>query len=286
MPEVRIRVAVALIACVLLAGCGSDDAAPVTTTTALPPPIADPALRLVFADEFDGEALDRTKWETCYPYGEVSCTNAGNNELQLYVPDGVSVRDGKLRLTASEPARPVANERGQSFQYMSGMVTTGPEATNGDSPPKFKFQYGYAEARVKVPKGKGLWPAFWLLPTEDPWPPEIDILEVLGDDVATAHFALHWEKATDKTDDDQKQFSADDVDLSADFHTFGADWQPDSVTWYRDGVEVASYTEHIPQEPMYALLNLAVGGTFPGDPNASTPFPSTYEVDWVRIWQR
>ncbi len=271
---------------IALAGCGGTEERHVT----IPPPIGPGGtMKPVFTDEFNERSLDVAKWANCYPYGEPTCTNSGNKELELYTPDGIAVRDGHLQLTASKPAAKVVDEKGTKFAYTSGMVTTGPDPTAPDSAPKFRFQYGYVEARVKVPAGKGLWPAVWLLPTEDPWPPEIDVLEVLGHDPSTAHVALHWEKPKNKKEDDAKLYTARGVDdLSAGFHTFGVNWQEDAITWYRDGVEIARYSDvaHVPHEPMYLLMNLAVGGGFPGSPSKSTKFPATFEVDWVRIWQQ
>ncbi len=223
---------------------------------------------MVFNDEFEGTTLDASKWSTCYQwaldYGFTYC-RAGNDELQWYQPDDVSVQNGQLHLKAEKRVVQGAN-------YTSGMV---------DSHGKFNFLYGYAEARFRVPKGKGLWPAFWMLPQDKTWPPEIDIMEILGDRPNLAYTTLHWGQENNSTG---KVFNG--PDFSADFHTFAVNWQPGLIIWYIDGVEVFRTTTNTPDKAMYVILNLAVGGAWPGSPDASTVFPSTFDVDYVRVWQQ
>jgi beta-glucanase (GH16 family) len=300
-PENRphvIRYSVILVACLVLivatlsrlewspdfSSSGSDETWDTQVPMTAPPPTG-PAgdWNLVFSDEFSGDQLDSARWNTCYPHGTQGCTNAGNNELQWYQPDNVSVADGQLSLTAREEQ--VTGEDGKSYDYSSGMVTTGPDPMSPESKAKFGFTYGYVEARAKVPSGKGLWPAVWLLPTDGEWPPEIDVMEVLGDDTSTLYRALHWENWGNFENDVQGHPT---TDLSEGFHTYGAEWTADAVNWYFDGELVGSYTnaDQISDEPMYGLMNLAVGGNWPGSPDTSTEFPATYEVDWMRIWQR
>jgi beta-glucanase (GH16 family) len=225
--------------------------------------------KLVFSDEFNGHELDTTKWNTCYPWVEDGgCTNSGNNELEWYQPDEVSVQDGLLRLRAQD--RSVK----EGFPYTSGMVT---------SHRKFSFQYGYVEARFKVPAGQGMWPALWLLPENEQWPPEIDILEVLGNAPSTIYTTLHY--TTNGTDHYSSGSSWRGYDFSAGFHTIGLLWEPHLIAWIIDGVERFSVTDNVPQEPFYFLANLAVGGNWPGSPNASTVFPGYFEIDFIRIYQ-
>ncbi len=223
---------------------------------------------MVFNDEFDGTTLDASKWSTCYQwaldYGFTYC-RAGNDELQWYQPDDVSIQNGQLHLKAEKRVVQGAN-------YTSGMV---------DSHGKFNFLYGYAEARFRVPKGKGLWPAFWMLPQDKSWPPEIDIMEILGDKPNLAYTTLHWGQENNSTG---KVFNG--PDFSADFHTFAINWQPGLIIWTIDGVEVFRTTANTPDKAMYVILNLAVGGAWPGSPDASTVFPSNFDVDYVRVWQQ
>jgi beta-glucanase (GH16 family) len=228
--------------------------------------------KLVFSDEFDGSKLDQTKWNTCYPWVEADggCTNSGNNEMEWYQPDEVFVEDGLLRLRAQE--RSVK----EGFPYTSGMVT---------SHERFAYQYGYIESRQKMPAGKGLWPAFWLLPEEVKWPPEIDILEVLGHAPTTVHTTVHF--TTDGKNHLSQGSSYSGPNFAAEYHTFGLLWEPNLLVWYVDGVERFSVERegvNVPSEPFYILINLAVGGNWPGAPDKKTQFPAFYEIDYVRVW--
>jgi beta-glucanase (GH16 family) len=241
---------------------------------------AEPAL--LFDDEFDGPALDTHKWVPTYWWGSNGCTIATNGELEWYLPDEVSVSNGTLKLQASK--RTVTGGDGKTYNYTSGVVTTGKACWQDAAPDKFTFQYGYVEMRAKAPKGRGLWPAFWLLSGDQDWPPEIDVLEILGHQPNIAYMTVHFEDAEGVHRSSGGQWTG--PDFSAGWHTFGVDWQPTAIVWYVDGVERRRYTirDHIPAEPMYLLLNLAVGGTWPGAPDASTVFPASYEVDYVRVW--
>jgi beta-glucanase (GH16 family) len=237
---------------------------------------------LVFRDEFNGTTLDPRWWRSGMwwdPQG--GGTIDTNNEQEWYSPGNLSVRDGLLNLTAT---RQTSHHGGRTYQYLSGMATTGPTA---DGTPKFDFRYGYVEARMKLPKGRGLWPAFWTLNGRPPgrWPPEIDIMEVLGDDPTVAYQHYHYGP---QNTDEQWGGPTTVTDLSSGFHTFGVDWSADAIRWYVDGRQVLAYTARsdITAEPMYLLLNLAVGGDWPGSPDASTRLPATMQVDWVRVWQR
>lgn len=252
-----------LLSLVLLSACSGSKPAPL-------PSLPDPSgWILVFHDEFNGEKLDTTRWNTCYPWAEGGgCTNGGNNELEWYQPDEVIVDDGFLRLRAED--RSVQ----EGYPYTSGMATTYQ---------KFSFQYGYVEARFKVPAGQGMWPALWLLPADDHWPPEIDIFEILGDAPSTIHTTLHY--TTDGENHYSSGSSWNGPDFSAGFHTIGLLWVPNLISWTVDGVERYSVTENIPQEPFYLLANLAVGGDWPGSPNSSTIFPGYYDIDYIRVYQ-
>jgi hypothetical protein len=166
-----------------------------TVQNAAPEPTpTDPRGELVFSENFNSSSLNTTVWDTCYPWGDEggrsglsgsgNCYNATTGEKQLYVDDAISVSNGTLKLTAKRE-RVTAN--GKTFNYTSGMIASHPRRGGG-----FMNQYGYVEARIKVPSGKGFWPAFWTLPFPVSWPPEIDIVEVLGDE-CNAEFHLHPE---------------------------------------------------------------------------------------------
>ena len=227
-----------------------------------------PGWKLTFHDEFDGGSLDLTKWNPQDPWGRVR-----NHELQAYVKDAFHVRDGVLQVTAEKRS---AEYDGATKQYTSGMMTT-----YG----KFSQKYGWFEIRCRLPKGNGMWPAFWLLPEPLGWPPEIDIMENLGQDTRIAYFTNHFR-------DGQGQHRSKGSgkltmpDLSADFHTYAVEWTADAIVWYFDGVEKFRSTQGVPQQPMYVLVNLAIGGDWPVPPDATTTWPSTFDVDYVRVYAR
>ena len=226
--------------------------------------------RLVFRDDFSAGALDPV-WHTAQ-YWDHDLTVVGDGELEAYDPTGVSVSDGLLRLTA----RP---DNVHGVPYVSGLIMAGGERAAPASP-RFSFLYGYLEVRAKIPAGKGLWPAIWMMPASfNDDAGEIDVLEVFGHEPTRAQFAIHR----------QHRHEVDDAavaDLSQDFHTYAIDWQPDHVSWYVDGVELARTTDPvlICREAMYPILNLAVGGAA-GSPDGTTVLPATMDVDYVRVWQ-
>ena len=217
------------------------------------------------ADEFEGTSLDRSKWTDVY-HG----TSIWNGEGEAYVDTQVSVSGGLLHLRADKRPTTVF---GVVQPYASGMVTT-----RG----LWHQRYGYFEIRAKVPAGKGFWPAFWGLPDTTGWPPEIDVLEILGDVPKKVYMTSHWGILPLHLD---RSHSWVGPDFSTDFHTFAVDWNPRRIRWYVDDTLRAENTEGIPQVPFYWLLNLAVGGDWPGYPDANTRFPSEFQVDWMRAWQ-
>ena len=222
-------------------------------------------------DEFEGAVLDAATWSTCYHWQPDACTNEWNDELQAYHPANVRLADGALELTAREEPNTghLAGGEGREFQYSSGMISGHAGQT---------FQYGFVEVRARVPAGQGLWPALWLLPEDLVWPPEIDIMELIGDEPEVVHQTLY------AADGAPTRFRIEGDDYSEDWHTFAVDWRPGSLTFYVDGERQGHATEGIPDEPMYFIANLAVGGEWPGAPSAETELPATFAVDHVRIW--
>lgn len=243
------------------------------TTPDSKPPI-DGNWVLTFVDEFNGSGLSE-KWTPQYWWWDGD--TGDNGELQRYDKSALTVKDGVLYITATKESGKAKFDK-KTYQYKSGLLTTG-GSENGHKP-GYSFTYGYVEARIKVPAGKGLWSAFWMLPQSyDDGRGEIDIMEVLGD--ATTTLETHYH--VDGPGDADKATKV--VDLAADFHTYGVDWQRDSITWYLDGKAVFTAPNKT-NEPMYLLLNLAVGGDWPGAPNAQTKFPSSMQVDYVKVWQK
>jgi len=239
---------------------------------------------LVFRDEFGGSKLNANQWVTCYWWDDGGCTIATNNELQWYQPENVFLRDGKLVLRAQEES--VTTPDGRKFNYTSGMVSTGTDTYKGEDH-RSTFKHVYIEVKAKIPEGKGLWPALWLLPADHESLPEIDAMEVLGDDPDELHMTFHY--LDEEGNRNRESHTWTSPEPLMDWHVFALDWQPRGITWYVDGVKRSHYPgdeRYVPDEPMYLIANLAVGGDWPGAPDADTPFPSDFEIDYVRIWVR
>jgi beta-glucanase (GH16 family) len=227
-----------------------------------------PGWKLVFQDEFNGKTVDTKKWNLADPWGRER-----NRELQAYVQDAFEVKNGILRIKAQKR---LADYDGKKRAFASGMMTTYQ---------KFSQRYGRFEIRCRVPRGKGLWPAFWLLPEPLGWPPEIDVLEVLGDDTKTIHFTHHWKETGAAVNSDHKACQSEH-DLAAGFHVVAMEWTPKDIRWELDGKERHRSVKSVPQTRMYLLLNLAVGGDWPGPPDDRTVFPAYFDVDYVRVYQK
>lgn len=238
---------------------------------------------LAFNDDFDEAELSRENWTRCYWWDKQGCTNLSNNNLQWYTRNNLAVEDGKLVITA-RPERVIGWE-GRPFPFTSGLITSGRYYAEPRSAGRYEATYGYYEMRAKIPSGKGLWPAFWLLPADQESLPEIDIMEVLGH--RPSRLELHFHYRNDAGGRRTFAKEVDTTDLSADWHTYGLDWTPEHIIWYLDGRELWRYTDraHIPNEPMYMIVNLAVGGDWPGNPDRTTRFPARMEVDYVRAWR-
>ncbi len=248
------------------------------------------SLKMTFDDEFNTLSLNTGArgtssgtWRTMFGAATIQGrTLASNAEKEIYAdadytgtgttPLGVnpfSLNNGVLDITAAPASAGVSAAIG-GYQYTSGQINTRTS---------FAQQYGYFEVRAKLPTGQGLWPAFWLLPANGTWPPEIDIFEQLGNDPTTIHETSH-----STTRNSISQVSH--VDNPDQFHTYGMLWDQNYLVWYIDGVEVNRQTTPSDMnQPMYILLNLAVGGTWPGNPDSTTPFPATMSIDYVRAYQ-
>lgn len=236
---------------------------------------------LLFRDEFNGKTLNKKVWKTCYfnfRLGEDCYHDDG--ELELYQPSGVSVQNGSLTLQARKKT---VTTFGRTFHYTSGMISSGPDIQGGRE--GFTFQYGYMEMRAKIAGGQGMWSAFWTLPADLSWPPEVDAFEILGATPNIFYMTYHYANAAGADVGDGDDWGG--PDFSADWHTFGLDWEPGSLTWYVDGVARRHYTgTNVVAKPMYIVASLAVGGDWPGAPDATTPFPGLYQIDYIRVWQK
>lgn len=232
------------------------------STWADPPPNV--GWTVTFDDEFNDSNLDHSKWHTTYSGG--LRTNAGNKEAEYYADDAFEFKNGVMRIRADKRDK-------EGFHYTSGLISN-----YGN----FSQQYGYFEMKARLPKGQGYWPAFWLMPTNPGWPPEIDIMENLGQVTTVVRFTNHYDK-------DNKQVSGTYgsvlPDFSDDFHIFGLLWEKDKLVWYIDNVERFRTDKGIPQEPMYIIANLAVGGSWGGYPDKTTSFPGYMDIDYIRVYQ-
>ncbi|SRR6266852_1649421 len=238
---------------------------------------------MLFHDSFNGTALDTRKWTTCYfNFSVGNGCDHDQGELELYQPDNVFESNGVLNLRAEKQSIRASN--GKTYDYTSGMITTGP-TTAASNDTRFSFQYGYMEMRARVPRGKGLWPAFWMLPADLSWPPEIDVFEILGDASNVINMHYHFPTASGGEGDSGKDWTG--PNFSAGWHIYAVDWEPHAITWYVDGVERRRYTDaaHITSKPMYLIADLAVGGDLPGPPDSSTQFPSYFQIDYIRVWK-
>jgi len=257
-------------------------------------PLEDACWRLTFEEPFDTLALldesetddrreDGVRWRTRYIWGRDTIIN---RELQFYLdPDehGLSpfdVSDGVLTISARPTPAALAG-RVADQPYVSGVLTT---------ERSFAQKYGRFEARARVPAGRGLWSALWLLPSFERWPegvailPEIDIMEHLGHERRTLHTTLHTNQTGELTSHGAEHDAG--VDLTADFHLYSVVWTPETVRWYLDRQPLFSHpTPADFTRPVHFLVNLAVGGGWPGSPDASTEFPAEYRIDYVRAWE-
>ena len=242
---------------------------------------------LLWHDEFSGAAMDDTIWS--YDPHEPGWTN---EELQEYTEstDNVFTRDGMMVLKAIKTTDANGND-----YYTSGKIK---------SQNKEDFMYGKVVARAKVPEGKGLWPAIWMMPTDESyygqWPKcgEIDIMEVLGSDTTTAYGTVHYGAPHAEQ---QGTVVKTSPDFAADFHEYSVEWEPGEMRWYIDdelyltvndwfsaveGEEEKPYPAPFNQT-FFVQMNLAVGGTWPGNPDDTTNFDNAeFLIDYVRVYQK
>lgn len=260
------------------------------TAPSLPPP----GYRLVWADEFDGLAgaqPDPARW-----FIETGGSGNGNAEHQYYTADPANLRldgAGHLVITARQVADPPAS--GLTCWYGPARYTSGRMNTSG----RFTCQYGWVEARLRTPFGQGMWPAFWMLGADfraAGWPTcgEIDIMEYVGRQPHLVHTTLHGPGYSGADGLTRATTLPGGVPVADDFHVYAVEWQPGSLEWYVDSrpvfrlapADLPAGAEWVFEQPFFIILNLAVGGGFPGDPDETTTFPQQMLVDYVRVYQR
>lgn len=255
--------------------------------------------RLSFGDDFDDADVGRINehakgsrpgapaWRSRYRHERATIING---EKQVYVDPAYAgsasqqlglqpfaIADGVLTISA----RP-ADEKSLPYlgkqRHVSGCITT--ELTHWQ-------QYGYFEMRAHMPRGRGFWPAFWLLPKSGVWPPEIDVVEASGARPRGVHLGI-IEKGRSKARPGGKWVD-DVIDTTDGFHVYAAEWTADDVSFFIDGRRQFQSGAHALHEPMYLLANLAVGSkdaSWVPDPDASTPWPGEFRIDYIRAYQR
>jgi beta-glucanase (GH16 family) len=244
--------------------------------TGYPAPESYPGMALVWSDEFDGDSVNLQNWTY-----DLGANGWGNNEWQDYTNSAAnsSVAEGVLTITA--------RQNGSSY-------TSARLKTQGLQ----DFQYGRIDIRAKLPEGQGIWPALWMLGiniTDGGWPQcgEIDIMEMVGHEPSTIHGTAHWGSSWDV-----HQYSGESIELSngqafsEQFHLFSIDWQQDEIKWYMDDQLFYSISPNQMNGQPYPfnasfffIMNIAVGGNWPGYPDASTVFPQEMVIDCVRVFQ-
>lgn len=264
------------ISLILLYSCDKDE-------TSLPGQNAYSGYTLEWSDEFDGDSIDSNNWT--YELGDGTDYGLkagwGNEELQFYTD---TQENSYIKADDEEnTVLAIVAREDSAGEYSSAKLTTN-DLQN--------FLFGRIEARVKIPTGKGMWPAFWMLgETHETvgWPGsgEIDIFEVIGHEPNVIHSSAHWVNA-DLKKGTSTEFIDTGINLGADYHTYRLDWSPEELIFSVDDTEVnrvpidADMKEFL--RPSYLILNIAVGGNWPGSPDESTQFPQEMLVDWIRYY--
>jgi beta-glucanase (GH16 family) len=252
------------------------------------PQVARPGWKLVWSDEFDGangSPIDPSKW-----VAESGGNGWGNQELEYYTgrAENVIQQSGNLVIKALEEKYSGAD--GVTRNYTSGRLKT---------QSKFSQKYGRFEARIKIPYGQGIWPAFWMLGDDigkKGWPKcgEIDIMENIGKEPAMVHGTIHGPGYSGAKGIGAAFELPAGQRFADDFHVFAVEWEPKAIRFYVDDhlyqtrtpADLPKGAKWAYKHPFFVLLNVAVGGEWPGNPDASSTFPQTMLVDYVRVFQR
>jgi beta-glucanase (GH16 family) len=240
---------------------------------------------VVWEDNFDGTALDESRWSVQTGDGcDVNLCGWGNNELQWYQADNLTVADGLLTITARRESMGGKN-------YTSARIRS---YRKGD------WTYAKVEFRARMPRGRGMWPAIWMLPTDNyygVWAAsgEIDIVELLGHEPNKVLGTLHYGGTFPGNQNSGSHYTLDQGTFADDFHTFAMEWEEGEIRWYVDGELYQTQTFWFTSggtfpapfdRRFHLLINLAVGGNLPGNPDAGTQFPQELVVDWIKVYQR
>jgi beta-glucanase (GH16 family) len=243
-----------------------------------------PNWKLVWSDEFDGSSIDTSKWNF-----EIDGKGGGNGEEEYYTdkPENAHIEDGHLLITAIKDG---TDADGRTHRFTSARMTT---------KDKFSWKYGRFEARIKMPTGRGVWPAFWLMPQDSAYggwarSGELDIVEEVGDKPGTAFGTIHYGDKWPGNVHTGDKYILPSGNLSDDFHVYAVEWEEGVIRWYIDGnlyqTQTKWNTTAAPfpapfDQKFFIILNFAVGGAWPGPPSPDTPFPQSMDVDYVRVYQ-
>jgi beta-glucanase (GH16 family) len=276
-----------MLGMLVLSACAAPTPLPTATPTATAtavPTIAPTATygwnsqgwNLVWSDEFNGTSIDPKNWKF-----DKGGNGWGNVELEYYTdrPENARIENGMLVIEARQ-------EDYQGLGYTSARM---------NSRSLQEFQYGRIEARMKLPSGQGIWPAFWMLGSNSSWPlgGEIDIMEYVGKTPDTVYQTVHG-PGYSGANGIGSHYILPANSLKNDFHVYAIEWQPNEIRWYVDDQQVFKVTpDQIPagkqwvyDHPFFIILNLAVGGGWPGFPNSTTVLPQQLLVDYVRVYQK
>jgi beta-glucanase (GH16 family) len=277
-----LKLTLIILIVIVLSACGRQPPGPAATPT--PEPTPTPEWILVWSDEFDlpdGSPPDPNFWNH-----STGGTGWGNAEIQYYSDriENAFIEDGRLVIRAIE-------EDYMGLKYSSARI---------NSMVKAEFQYGRFEARAKLPNTQGIWPAIWMMPTiarYGTWPAsgEIDIMEMIGSEPSTVHGTLHYGNPHEYKTGTYVLPNGETLDQ--DFHIFAVEWEPDQIRWYIDGIQYhqvdAWFTSHSTaselapfDQPFHLILNVAVGGRWPGYPDENSVFPQEMIVDYIRVYQK
>ena len=231
--------------------------------------------KLLFLEEFNQNSIDLENWSYELGDGCPDLCGWGNNEWQVYTKRNVSINNNQLVISAT-------NEAGN---YYSGRIT---------SKDKFEFRYGTIEVKAKLPKGRGLWPAIWMLGHDidsNPWPAcgEIDLMEYVGKHPGKIYTTLHSPASFGKSIN-TKTTSIESIETG--FHVYKTRWDAHQIQFYIDNTLVYTFSPEIKNEktwpfdkPFYVILNLAIGGNFGGPEVDDSIFPKEFVVDYVKVYQ-
>ncbi len=252
---------------------------------------------VTFDDEFNTLSLwngSTGTWSTTFNFSDPAGNGGslpGNGEQEWYINANYgptasvhpwAVANGVLTLTAQKTDPSIAGYLGYNSPGLPGMGSYAYTSGLIESNHSFSQTYGYFEMRAQLPSGQGMWPAFWLLPKDGSWPPELDVMEVLGKDPSTLYTTAHTAQTGAHTSSGVGSVVAN---TSTGYHTYAVDWEPTTITWYFDNKPVYQVaTPSDMNKPMYLVANLAVGGNWAGNADATTPFPAQMQIDYIKAW--